>query len=473
VARGIADARADVYATGIVLFEMLTGTQPFTGEMPAQIAFRHVHEDVPAPSSLVPWLPEDLDVLTRLATSRDADSRPADATGMLALTRGVHRRLPAELLDRVPETASPVAEPLIQAGSYDATEVVGSPGAFTGGNADTLVGHELIPTGDMIGRGRSTGAYAVETGSPGGPGGRRAGRETSSRRFGPQSYWWSVLLVAVFVLGLGLWWANAGPGSYATVPKVTDLSAARAGSNLAAAGFTVGNDSAYDDTVAKGSVIQTRPRGGEDARKGSTVTMVVSLGPEFGTIPSVSKKSPEDAKAALDKAGFTVGDEVERFSDSVGDGLVIGTNPKAKSQAKVEDPVTLIISKGPQPIEVPDVVGKSRQEAEDILTGNKLEPKVDEQFDDRVAAGVVISQSPENGQLMPGDTVSLVVSKGPELQEVPNVIDMPIRDARRVLREAGFKVKQQGTNFLNRVYQQSPGPGEQAPRGSTVILTTV
>jgi serine/threonine-protein kinase len=287
-----------------------------------------------------------------------------------------------------------------------------------------------------------------------------------------RTYWWSVLLVLLFALGLGLWWTNAGPGAYAAVPAVADLPAAQAGSRLAAAGFTVGQDTAHDDTVPEGSVVQTRPRGGEEARKGSTVTMVVSLGPEFAKVPVVAKKSPKQAKAALDKAGFAVGDQVERYSDSVADGLVVGTDPKAKSQARVDEPVTLIVSKGPRPIDVPGVVGKPRQEAEAILTGKRLRPEVDEKFDDRIPAGIVISQSPRDGRLMPGDTVSLTVSKGPELVDVPNVIDLPVQEARRILRKAGFDVRVQGTKLLNRVWQQSPGPDQQAPRGSTVVLST-
>jgi serine/threonine-protein kinase len=280
------------------------------------------------------------------------------------------------------------------------------------------------------------------------------------------------VLVVAFVLGIGLWSTNAGPGSYTKVPAVADLPAAQAASRLAAAGFTVGQDTVHDDTVHEGNVVETRPRGGDEARKGSTVTMVVSLGPEFATVPSVAKKSPKQAKAALGKAGFTVGDQVERFSDSVADGLVVGTDPKAKSRAKVDEPVTLLVSKGPRPVEVPDVVGKLRQEAEEILTGKKLHPEVDEQFDERIAAGVVISQSPRDGELMPGDTVSLVVSKGPELRDVPNVIDLPVKDARRILREAGFQVRVQGTKLLNRVWQQSPGPDQRAPLGSIVVLST-
>lgn len=469
VARGIADARADVYAAGIMLFEMLTGQQPFTGEMPAQIAFRHVHEDVPTPSRLVPYLPDELDVLTRLATSRDPDSRPADAAAMLALTRGVRQQLPAEVLDRVPEHASGAASTAVTPGGIEPTEVVGPPtghgraaasNGYSGSHADTMVGHELIPAADMIGR-----DLVHDDGGDGQIDERR-------RRGGPQSYWWSALLVVIFVVGLGLWWANAGPGAYAQVPPVSDKPAASAESTLAAAGFTVGNDAAYDDTVAKGNVIETRPRGGEDARKGSRVTMVVSLGPETAAVPSVSKKSVDDATAALKDAGFTVGKSTEKYSDSVGDGLVIGTDPKAKTQARVEDPVTLIVSRGPQPVSVPDVVGKSRAEAEKRLGDAKLEVKTDQQYDEKVPAGVVISQQPEGGKLLPGETVVIVVSQGPPLVEVPDVRDKPLREARRILREAGFDVQVQGTHLFDRVFNQNPGAGQQIPRGSTVTIMT-
>ena len=207
---------------------------------------------------------------------------------MLGLTRGVRRQLPTEVLDRVPEHASPGASTIVTApprcrarprssGRRASTAGRAAANGYPASHADTIVGHELIPAGDLIGRDLAHRRVRRAT--------TRTDDEGPRRRRAPQSYWWSVLLAVVFLLGLGLWWFNAGPGAYTEVPAVADKPAAAAESTLAAAGFTVGNDTAYDDTVAKGNVIETRPRGGADARKGSRVTMVVSLGRETAVVP--------------------------------------------------------------------------------------------------------------------------------------------------------------------------------------------
>jgi eukaryotic-like serine/threonine-protein kinase len=427
VERGVADPRSDVYAAGILLFELLTGDKPFAGDSPIQVAYRHVHEEVPAPSSRVPELAPALDDLVRRATSREPDARPTDATRMLAELVAVRRSLPAEQLD---VASAPDRTLVVPRAGTDLTKVV-----------------------------------PVVTEAPvGSPGRRRWGRALLA----------ALLLVAALAGGAG-WYAVAGPGAYTTTPSLLALGRDQAEAKAAAAGLDVrfADPGAYSETVPLGKVVETDPGPGERVKKEGTVTVTLSRGPQRFEVPVLAGRSLADARGLLEEANLALGDIDSRYDEQVPADHVVSAEPGAGKRLRRDTPVNLIVSKGREPIPVTNYAGKPATTATESLTGRGLDVAVRRRFDDQVAKGVVISQEPASGTLFRGDTVTLVVSQGPPLVLVPDVVDRKLDVASRILTEAGFQVRTRGSGLLDRVVFQSPGGGRSAPRGSTVTLTTI
>ncbi|WP_345711009.1 Stk1 family PASTA domain-containing Ser/Thr kinase, partial [Kineococcus glutinatus] len=318
--RGIADARSDVYATGVLLFEMLTGQPPFTGDTPANLAYRHLYDEVPAPSALVPGLPAPIDGLVRHATAKDPADRPADAGEFLVEVRGVRAALgPADLALRA--RAAP--------GSVGTGSTVRIPLAADGAPAGP------VPPA-AAGAALAEGIDPADIGY--GPGGR-------TRRG------WLVAMVAL-VLALALaagvvWFYRAGPGAYTDTPRpLVGRSEADARTALGAAGLEVRTERAYDETVPEGQVISTRPREGEDVRKSGTVTLVVSRGPELFAVPALVRMTREDAEKALAEANLAVGEVREEWSEDVPAGEVVSADPAPDTRLRRDAPVALVVSRG-------------------------------------------------------------------------------------------------------------------------------
>lgn len=447
VERGVADPRSDVYAAGVLLFEMLTGSQPFDGESPIQVAYQHVHSDVPAPSSRVPGLPAALDDLVRRATSRDPDQRPADADRMLAELSAVHRALPDEALDAAPATADTLVVPL-PAGAPARADV-----------APTAVVAQPGPRGDSDVSARAT----SDTGALPAPRRRRRGGLIALLL---------VLLLAV-AGGVAGWYLGAGPGAYTTTPGLLGLTEQAAQAKLEAQGLHSRTGTpVFSETVAAGKVVSTDPDPGAKVRKNGTVTLVLSKGKERYDVPELAGKPLDQAKAALSDLHLTA-TVTQAYDEKVPSGTVIRTDPDAGTPLKRRAPVTLVISKGRQPIPVTDWTGKPADQATADLQGKGLKVVTRQDYSETVPAGSVISQSPTDGTLYRGDTVTLVVSQGPPLVQVPDVRDMKASEARKILERAGFQVEQRGTRILDRVLGQSPGAGEKAPKGSVVTITTI
>ena len=451
VERGIADARSDVYAAGLVLFEMLTGSKAFTGDTAIHVAWQHVHKGVPAPSSRVDGLPPALDELVAAATSRDPDERPADASAFLELVRRTRESLGPEALDARPAGVAALAAAAVPTSATAALPVGGGAGTDVAPQPHTDTRAMDRPPAPLEG---------VVVSGDGGGGWRR---------------WWPAIIASAAVLALTGWFFLLGPGSTVLVPAVAGQPRDTALGALEEAGLTSEVQEDFSEDVEKGSVISVDPSSGSEVRKGSEVLVVVSKGPERYDVPDVLGATTAEATARLEEASLARGKVTEEFDEKVPEGQVISTTPEAGSSEKPGTKVALVVSKGRQPIDVPDFTGKEATEAAKALADLGLEVDATQQENsDSVPKGRVISQDPAGGTLYRGDRVTLVVSKGPVMVEVPNVVGKTLSQAQRILEDAGFSVKVEKAlgGLFRTVRFQDPEDG-RAPKGSTVTLTIV
>jgi beta-lactam-binding protein with PASTA domain/tRNA A-37 threonylcarbamoyl transferase component Bud32 len=441
VERGVADARSDVYAAGLLLFEMLTGRQAFSGESPIHVAYQHVHGAVPAPSRIVSSVPPDLDALVARATARDPDARPADAAAFLEEVRAVRGRLSQAALDARPETAAAAAA------------------AASVPTRTTVLAREPGPAGGA----NHTSVVAAPP------------RDDTRRRPRRRMPAW-VLVPLVIILGVVTagWWFLSGPGAPATVPAVVGMSYDDATSALSDAHLDATRENAFSEKVKKGLVVSTKPGEGAEVRRGSTVTVTVSRGPERHAVPDVTGSSLRDARAAVLDEKLKVGKVSRAFDDSVPEGEVVSSDPQAGTKLKRNAAVSLVVSKGPHPLDVPDVTGQEFKDAEQILEGLGLNVEKGEKvYSTTVEKDRVAAQRPSDGNLFPGDTITLDISKGAEMAKVPDVGSMREDQARQVLEDAGFQVEVRKFlgGFFGTVRSQDPRAGEKAPEGSIVTIS--
>jgi eukaryotic-like serine/threonine-protein kinase len=470
VVDGRADARADVYAAGVVLYELLTGVKPHEGESPIQVAYKHVHEDVPPPSAVAPGLPAYFDALVARATARDRGQRPADAGVLLHQVHRVAQAVAADV--RVDDELTADLRPLPPLPTD--TE----PDPFDSGELATILAPTVAAAASPWDA--STGAPAVaehttslEHVPPRTPAPVPAppGRPRRSRK-GPLLMLLALLL-AVGV-GVGAWWF--GWARWTQTPSVLGLKEAAAVAKLEAAGLEAELGSpAYSESVPEGRVLSTDPSARERVLDGGTVTLVLSLGKERYDVPKVRGLTEDEAQDALAEAHLEFGEAVGRWSEKVPRGRVLGSDPKPGTSLKPGTIVDLQVSKGPRPIRVRDWTGKDADQAEQALAGKGLEVERGEPaYSDTVPEGHVISQTPTSGTLFRGETVTLVVSQGPELVEVPGgLVASGVDAATEKLESLGFVVDVKNDSSylgLGYVFNVDPGSGTEVPKGSTITL---
>lgn len=286
----------------------------------------------------------------------------------------------------------------------------------------------------------------------------------------------ALLLVLLLAAGLSgaAWWVGVGPGAYTTTPSVLGLTRGQAESKLSAAGLTVRYAPAkYSETVPAGHVMTSNPRPNGQVRNGAAVTLTLSRGKERYAVPGLGGLTRDQAKQALTAGHLSLGEVTARYDAGTPAGQVIAQQPDPQASVKAGTAVSIVLSQGPPPVNVPDVTGQDLGKAEKQLSDVGLRSSVaGEEFSDTVNKGQVLRQDPASGTALQGSTVALVVSKGPDLVEVPNVIGDRTDKATVQLVAAGFKVTIVRAPFgPGKVYDQSPTG--KVKRGSTITLYVV
>ncbi|MEU8544362.1 Stk1 family PASTA domain-containing Ser/Thr kinase [Streptomyces sp. NPDC048717] len=451
---GSADTRADVYACGVVLYEMLTGAKPYTGDTPAQILYQHLRTDMPAPSAAVPGLAPELDALVATATARDREARPGDAVALLALVREARARLDDAQLDAVPPQAKEPA-----AGNGDAES-----------EARTSVIPRLRPMPV-----EHTSVLPTPAPDPAAP--ASVASSASAAGFRRRITRGPLLIVTAVLLALGIgtgvWYINAG--QFTHVPAVLGQSEAEATRRLAGTGLEVGaTERAFSDVYERGTVMAVDPAPGERIRGNGRVTLTLSRGPKVVKVPNLKGVPLAEAKKRLADEGLAPGVVGYAFSRSVAQGAVIGSDPEPGTERAPDSAIALQVSKG-VPVPVPDVTGQTVSKATATLQKAGLKVAVaPERVESPVDAGAVAAQSLAVGsRAAKGDTITLTVSKGPRMIPVPDVVGRTVDEAKDALESAGFTVKISKTfPFLgDEVSAQSVPGGQNAPEGSAVTLT--
>ncbi|MBD0330692.1 MAG: Stk1 family PASTA domain-containing Ser/Thr kinase [Thermoleophilia bacterium] len=439
---GPLDHRSDLYSVGIVLYELLTGTLPFTGDSPVEVAMKHLSETPRPPSERREGVPEELDLVVMRALAKDPDERYQTAEEMDADLQRVARGL--NVSRRTEEAA---------------TRIIAAPVAMP-----TTVTRTAATVRDRPPPAAPPVYYDYDE---------------PPRRRRPLWPWLLALLLLSGALVAGFLVYEQIQEQLAEtkpveVPRVVGLRQLEATAKIREAGLVPSVTREFSDDVEAGFVISQDPGAGALEDRGDTVRLVVSRGKEEVEVPALRGKSQTDAVAALTELGlryriFEVNSEQE-------EGTVTGQFPAPGTRVEKGTRVRVNVSKGPPTVQVPSVIGRPFEDASAALQQLGFGVARGEDVDSNQPAGLVVAQNPAGGNfLQPGQTVTLQVSRGPQTVPVPNVVNDDEASASATLSEHGFQVRVQRRDVRNAnrhgmVLEQNPRGGSQAAPGSRVTI---
>ncbi|OUC93986.1 Stk1 family PASTA domain-containing Ser/Thr kinase [Streptosporangium minutum] len=451
VTSGATDARSDVYSAGIMLFELLTGRQPYEGDTPMSVAYRHVHDTVPVPSALLPGTPPLLDTLVAQATARDPATRPADATALLVAAVDAHRMLPRE---SGPVPSVPVGPPQ-------------SPDPAPPPANQTLI----QPRVDLL----TSPVSDVAEPAP------RARR-------GLRPNWFLIALAVVMVIAVGVTGWMFSQTTTVTVPSLVGKNVTIAESEARRLGFLVEVGKAEnDEKVLKGNVLRTDPVAGTETEGKTKLVLIASAGPKRVAVPNVVGLDENSARVKLAEVGLVVDDVRKQQSETVPRGQVMRTNPAVGNRVREGSKIDLVKSAG---LVMPDVKGMPRDQADAMLRSAGFNPQFVEQTDAAQPCTVIAQDPQPNAEIDKGAVVRLTLSQcsngnwrwpwendgddggggDDKIIIIPNVMFKDVKAAREELRVAGMRVKIKKGPGRGVVLAQIPPGGQQAPPGTEVTL---